>query len=150
MEKLYIIAGQKQAKFFIYDVDQKGLRFIHLLDNPLGDVKRSELIRKEAGTGLRSTSRNSTARYAETKRHDPKEQVQIQFARSISEFMDKLTDRVKFDSITVVAEPHFLGKLRAEFSESLNKVITEWIAKDLQKASTAKLDKLLFNSHAHD
>jgi protein required for attachment to host cells len=130
----FIVASQKEVRIFIKASDRKRIELIKTLTNPLGTVKKSDLIKKEAGRGTKSIGRHmGSTHYSETKRHDPHEQAEIQFAKEIVQFLESEQLKNTFESLTVVAEPHFLGKLKAEMNDKLEQSVTNWIKKDLQK-----------------
>jgi protein required for attachment to host cells len=77
--------------------------------------------------------------YSETKRHDPHEEAALQFAKKVTDFLESEYRKKKFKSLTVVAEPHFLGKLRAAMEPAVQEHVTEWIKKDLLKTPQKEL-----------
>lgn len=135
----FIVASQKEVRIFIKTSDRKQIRLLRSLTNPLGTVKKRALIKKEAGRGVKSMGRVGSVSYSQPKRHDPHEEAVIQFARQISQFLESERLKKRFDSLTVVAEPHLLGKIRAELSAQLRSSVTDWIKKDLQKTPQKNL-----------
>ena len=81
--------------------------------------------------------------YSQRKRRDPHEEAVAQFAREAVQFLEKELLKKNFQSLTLVAEPHLLGIIRAEMSASLKKTVTDWMKKDLQKTPKNKLASFL-------
>lgn len=139
----FVVASQKEARIFIRTSDRKQLKLLESLTNPLGTVKRRDLIRKEAGQGVKSIGRVGSVSYSQPKRHDPHEDAVIQFAKKISQFLESERLKKNFESLTVVAEPRLLGKIRTEMKNDLQKAVTSWLKKDLQKTPKKNLVEFL-------
>ncbi|MBS1972611.1 MAG: host attachment protein [Bdellovibrionales bacterium] len=136
----FVVASQKEVRIFIKTSDRSKIELIKTVTNPLGTVKKRDLIRKEAGRGTKSLGGHlGSTHYTEGKRHDPHEEAEIQFAKEIAQFLE--TERLKnsFSSMTLVAEPHFLGKVKAEMGNKLQESVTDWIKKDLQKTPQSEI-----------
>lgn len=139
----FMVVSQKEARVFVKAPDRRQIKLVKSLTNPLGMVKRRDLIRKQAGRGVKSIGRVGSVSYSERKRLDPRDGALIQFAREISSFLKSETLKKSFKSFTVVAEPHFLGILRSKMSKKLKKSVTSWIKKDLQKTPNRNLAEFL-------
>lgn len=146
----FVVASQKEARVFIKTSDRKQLRLLKSLTNPLGTVKRRELIRKKAGRGVKSIGRVGAVSYSNLKRNDPHDEAIIQFAKEISHFLESEKLKKNFDSLTVVAEPHLLGKIRTEMRDGLQSTVTDWIKKDLQKTPKKALTDFLLPEATHN
>lgn len=129
----YIVASQKEARIFIKTSDTKQLKLLKTLTNPLGSEKKSTLIKKQAGKGVKTIGNTGTIHYSNLKRLDPHEEAIIQFAKSVSKFLEEKKVKKSFDSLTIVAEPHLLGRLKSEMSNDLLSTVSSWLKKDLQK-----------------
>lgn len=134
-----VVSNQKEAKIFVKTNERQRLKLLEVLVNPLSGEKRSALIRKQAGRGVKSIGRICSISYSEPKRHDPLEEASIQFAKQFADFLQKEKFKNRFSSVTIVAEPRFLGKLRSVMSSKLKASVVEWIRKDLQKTPKAML-----------
>ena len=141
----FVVANQKQAKIFIENRETHHLQFFQSLKNPLGDETRRSLIRKESGQGLKSVGTRSAVRYTEGKRHDPVEMASLQFARSICDYLRGEKMKNSFLSLTMIAEPHFMGKLRAQMPSALQEHVVDWVNKDLLKTPQDKLSQMLLH-----
>ena len=140
---LFVVASQKEVRVFIQTSDKKQLRPLKSLVNPLAAIRKRDLIRKQAGRGMKSIGRVGSVGYSEPKRHDPHEEAINQFAKKISQFLESERHKLSFKSLAVVAEPHLLGKIRSEMSDELQRSVTNWIKKDLQKTSQKALAEFL-------
>jgi protein required for attachment to host cells len=145
----FVVASQKTVKI-LEEGKSKGrssgrkkFKLIKSLDNPLGRLRNRELIRKQAGRGTRSMGSAGSHHHSETKRHDPHEQAAIQFARELVRYLEIERQHKKFKSLTIVAEPHFLGKIKAEMGAKLTQTIESWIQKDLLKTPQNELTEFL-------
>lgn len=139
----FIVASQKEARIFTKTSNRRQLKLLKTLTNPLGSEKRAALIRKQAGRGVKSIGRVGFVSYSEPKRHDPHEQAVKQFAKDISHFLESEKLKNHFDSLTVIAEPRLLGKIRKEMRSDFQELVMDWVKRDLQKTPTKKLTDFL-------
>ncbi len=142
----YLVASQKMVKVFTEVPSKKSfnrLKILKTLDNPLGRERNRELVRKQAGRGVRWAGGSTSLHYTHTKRHDPHEEASLQFASQVADFL-KSDKRLKnFKSLTVVAEPSFMGKLKSAMGPRLGNSVVDWIQKDLIKTPQRKLMAML-------
>lgn len=139
----YIVASQIEARIFVRTSERPQLKLLQALPNPLGRVKKRDLIRKQAGHGVKSLGRLGAAHYSEPKRHDPHEEAMNQFAKEIVQFLERGKFKKSFNSLSIIAEPHLLGKIRSEMKTDLKESVVQWIKKDWQKTPMNKLIDLL-------
>ncbi|MGE3757206.1 MAG: host attachment protein, partial [Pseudobdellovibrionaceae bacterium] len=140
LEHWFIIASQKTVRILIEVQGSNKFKQIKVLDNPLGRERNRALIRKQAGRGIKSMGRVATVYYSQTKRHDPHEEAALQFSREIAKFLEVEKQKKSVGSLTIVAEPHFLGKIKNSLSPDVKKIVVGWIKKDLQKKSQEDLN----------
>lgn len=138
----YVVANREAVKIFIQNSDLRRLKQIKELNYSLGGAKRSALVRKQAGRGMKRGGGRTLGRFSIIK-HDPKEDVAIQFARKISLFLERERARFHFGSLTVVAEPRFLGKIRKAMGSEVKKCVKTWLARDLNKTPIKELPSFL-------
>ena len=134
----FVVASQKTVRIFAEVPHKNRLEQLIEFDNPLGRERNRALVRKQAGHGVKSVGRGSV-HYSEKKRHEPHEEAAQQFAKKIADFFESEFREKKFNSLTIVAEPNFLGKLRASMEPHIQKLVTEWIKKDLLKTAQKEL-----------
>lgn len=139
----FVIVNREKAKIYIEDAETKELRLLKLIQNPLGLEKRSALFHKDAGMGVRSIGTRGSVRHMEGKRTDPEEDASLQFARELCKELWLSLQRKDFENLTIVAEPHFLGKIKAEMNPHLEKSVINWLRKDLQKIPDSELGEFL-------
>ncbi|MEI8027183.1 MAG: host attachment protein [Pseudomonadota bacterium] len=139
----YIVADKKVARIFVKVPENSQLKLLQSLTNPLGTARRRDLIKKQAGRGVKSTGHTSSINYSIPKRHDPDEDAITQFSRELARFLESEKLKRNFDSMSVIASPHLLGKVKAEMSPALKQYVTNWIKKDLQKYPSKKLSDFL-------
>ncbi len=142
----YVVANKKEARIFVKATEHSQLKLLQSLTNPLGNVKKRDLIKKPAGRGVKSIGHTGSINYSIPKRHDPHEDAITQFSRELARFLEGEKLKRSFDSISVIAAPHLLGKVKAEMSPALKKYVTNWIKKDLQKCPPHKLSHFLIPS----
>ena len=141
----FVVASQKTVYIFSEAGTGGELRLVKELDNPLGRERNRALIRKEAGRGIKTSGRVGAVHYSERKRHDPHEEAAVQFAKKTVEFLESEERRGSFKSLTVAAEPRFLGKIKAAMRPETEKLVVEWLRKDLLKVPKADLARRLLS-----
>lgn len=138
----FVVASQKTVKIFTEVPSRNRLKEVKNFDNPLGRERVSGLAHKEAGRGVKSVGLG-VVRYSERKRRNPHEEAAIQFAREVSQFLASELQKKKYESLTVVAEPHFIGKLKAAMSPEVRTLVEEWKKKNLLKLSDKELSSII-------
>jgi protein required for attachment to host cells len=141
----FVVAGQKTAKIFVETGLPKKLRLLKMIKNPLGGLKRSELLRKKAGVGVKSVGGRGSVHIVHTKRHDPLEEATNQFAKEVAQYLRSENLQKHIDELTIAAESKFLGKLKSELSGAMNGLEVEWIKKDFQNTPQKELGQILLN-----
>ncbi len=137
----FVVASQKTAKIFTEAPKGGQLKLLKLFDNPLGRERNRALVGKQAGHGVKSMGRAGAVRYSEPKRHEPHELAASQFARQIVQFLEEEKKKRNYESLTVIAEPHFLGKLRSEMkprTETSGSIGSKKICKKFQLGNCLK------------
>lgn len=124
----YVVASQDTLKILIQDEDHPDLQILHKLEEPIAKESRN--------------------RFNPPKRGDTHQTAALDFARTISAFLQLELQKKSFHTLTVAAEPRFLGKLRRELTPQVLKTVTQWVRKDLQKTPVHNLPKLLLEATA--
>ena len=70
---------------------------------------------------------------------DPKERAATQFAREVVEQLKSGLNGRRFEQLTVVASPHFLGLLREQMDDVLARTVKHEIIKDLTREDATSL-----------
>ena len=139
----FVVADQRVARFFTEEAN-KELKMHKILKNSLSNLRRRDLVRHEAGTGMKSLGGRGSAHFREAK-NDPIEEASMQFAREIVHFLKKQQLQKKFTVLTIVAEPHFLGKIRSSMDMPLKNIVKKWIKKDLHKVPSVEFSSRLLS-----
>ena len=149
----YIVADQRIANIYTEVPRTSGVRsvknfkLIKAIENPLGTTKTRDLLHQEKGMGVKSLGHHGiAARYAETKRRDPHEEAAEQFAKEVVIFLQKERIKKSFQDLTIVAEPHFIGKLRSAMDRRIQNCVARWVRKDLQHVTRSRLADILTKS----
>lgn len=69
------------------------------------------------------------------KRTEPKKREAQEFARELARYLDAARVQGEFRSLSIVAEPSFLGLLRAELDEGTRELVAQEVAKNLTRRS---------------
>ena len=85
----------------------------------------------------------TTGRHAMARPNDTKKQSAAAFAKSISDHLAARQNKKDFDRLVLIAEPSFLGHLRAALPKRTANVVTAEIPKDLTRAKNPELVKQL-------
>ncbi len=139
----FLVASQKEVRIFTEVKERNCIKQIAKLENPLGRERNRALVKKEAGTGIKTIGRTGIVQYSQKKRNEPHEEASLQFARVIAKFLKKEHLKKNFLTLSVIAEPHFIGKIKSAMKVEEKKCVTDWIKKDLQKTPKLKLQNIL-------
>lgn len=140
----FVIASQNVVKIFADASEKNRLTPIKILKNPLGRVKNRELIKKNSGMGITASGGKSSLFYSEAKRQTPHDDAAKDFARQIIQYLEAEFEKHNYKTLTIVAEPHFLGKIRLTMDSKMLRLVNTWIRKDLEKTPQSQLPKHLF------
>jgi len=123
-----LIAHRAGARLFENTGPGKGLQRVEQIDHPEGRLKNGEINADKPG---RAFDKVGGGRHSMSKEHEPKEQVAIQFAKSLGERLDKGRTDHRYEKLVLVAEARFLGELRATLSPQTAALVSASIDKDL-------------------
>ncbi|MEB3702883.1 host cell attachment protein [Candidatus Bealeia paramacronuclearis] len=133
-----LVADGARGRFF--QKKPEGILHIDGFDFVAENLKDQELTHDKPGRGFESAN---PARHAYQPRVDPHENQKVQFAKRLSEFVNKAREKGEFDELVLVTPPKILGELRNHLGkDSLSKVTSE-IAKDVSKFSDHELNHYL-------
>ena len=141
----YVVGNQLELNVYTESSQRGKLKLVKAFKNSLGKEKKSAMIRNTAGMGIVSGGRTGRGahRYMQAQRTDPREEAALQFSREVGGYLDKMGKLKEYSSLTVVAEPKFLGKLRSSMAPATEKKVSTWLKKDLCKAPKSKLQAAL-------
>jgi protein required for attachment to host cells len=96
-------------------------------------------------SGGRGQSGDASAhgRHAMEPSSDPQRHAEYEFARDLSEHLEKAANRHRFDHLVLVAAPKILGDLRNLLPKTVHGKIVAEVSKDLTKIPTRDLGRHL-------
>jgi protein required for attachment to host cells len=148
METTWIVtADAGRARFFAESDPSQPLKEIEDMVNELGRMRASEIYTDGVGPTAGTRSIHDTGGQVPNKQYEPptspEEQARISFAKAISGFLLKAHNERQFQRLVIVAEPKFLGFLRAALDPHLKPLISKEINKDLTHANGHELREQL-------
>jgi len=135
-----LVAHRSGARLFENKGPGKGIALLQNLDHPAGKLKPQEIDSDKPG---RSFDRGGLGRHAYSNEHTPTEHVAEQFAKQLAELLDDGRNQQRFARLVLVAEPRFLGNLRAALNAQTAALITATLDKDLGGTNDRDLPKHL-------
>lgn len=123
-----LVAHRAGARLFETGDPVHGLRLVRAIEHPDGRKRNFDINSDRPG---RSFARVGGARHAMGKDHSPTEQVALRFARRLADLLEKARVRNRFGQLVLVAEPRFLGEIRAALSAPALALVVAEIDKDL-------------------
>lgn len=131
-----LVAHRGGARLFENTGPGKGLQRLDHIDHPEGRLKNGELNADRPGRVFDSFG---AGRHSMSKEHEPKEQLAIQFAKRLGSLLDKGRASNHFHQLVLVANPRFLGELRAALPAHTAARVTATLDKDLAGVSDHEL-----------
>lgn len=129
MKKTWIlIAHRAGARIFENDGPGTGLKPVETIAHPKGRLENKALGSDKPG---RSFDSHGAGRHALGKEHDPAETVAQEFAHSLAARLDAGRTKHAYTKLVLVAEPRFLGMLRAALSPHTAALVSAALDRDL-------------------
>lgn len=129
MKKTWILVAHRSgARLFGNDGPGKGLRIVQEIANPDGKLKTQAITSDRPG---RTSDSQGTHHSYGKELHDPKEHVAQQFARQLAGVLNDGRNQHCYDQLVLVADPRFLGELRAALDHPTAALVTATLNKDL-------------------
>jgi len=122
------VAHRGGARIFENNGPGKGLQRVDVVDHPEGRLKNVEINSDKPGRAFDSFG---GGRHSMGKEHEPTEEVARQFALSLAEKVHLGRTQNRFDRLVLVAEPRFLGVLRAALDSPTASLVSATLGKDL-------------------
>lgn len=139
----FVVVNRKSAKIFEVAHRPDSLTWLKTLRNPLGTAKNKVMSTDKPGYG-RSKYAAIKSPHALTRERDPHEDIAIEFAKKIAQFLKNHKLENNFMSLTIAAEPHMMGLVKKALTQDKVKVPIKWLRKDLEKMTTEKLEVMFF------
>jgi len=123
-----LVAHRAGARIFENTGPGQGLRLLDTISNPDGRLKNGEINSDRPG---RAFDKLGGGRHSMSKEHEPTEQLAIEFAKRLGETLDNGRTHSLFGHLVLVAEPRFLGELRAALPAHTASLVSATVGKDL-------------------
>lgn len=129
MNKTWIlIAHRAGARIFENDGPGTGLKHVDAIAHPEGRLEDKALGSDKPG---RSFDSHGPGRHALGKEHGPAETVAQEFAHALAARLDAGRTQHAYGKLVLVAEPRFLGMLRAALTPQTAALVSAAVEKDL-------------------
>lgn len=136
-----IVASRKSAKVFTRSTREPQLKYLETIKNSLGRTRNKEMMTDKPGIS-RNKFIGASGVHSMTGEKNPHEDATKEFSKVIAKFISKHQLSGDYDELTIAAEPHMLGLLKAETNSVGGNEKFKWIAKDLEKFPTSKLEEV--------
>ena len=128
-----VVANSAEARFYTGPSPVGTLTEVGQLTNETARKKEQDLVTDKPGR-MRDDGQGRSAM-----ERDVMEEEVSAFARQVSDYLDKSRAEGKFGTLSIVAEPRFLGHLRKQLQDATSEIVLEEVAKnvdtkDLEKA----------------
>ena len=123
-----LVAHRGGARLFENKGPGKGMNLLHDIPHPEGRLKNKDIGADKPG---RSFDSRGQSRHSLSKEQDPTTHVAEQFAKQLSTLLDDGRSHQRYAKLVLVAEPRFLGNLRAALSSPTAALVTATVDKDL-------------------
>ncbi len=123
-----LVAHRGGARVFENKGPGKGLDLLHDIPHPEGRLKNKDIGADKPG---RSFDSRGQGRHSLSSEQEATEHLAEQFAKHLGTLLDDGRHRQRYSKLVLVAEPRFLGSLRAALSSSTAALVTATLGKDL-------------------
>jgi protein required for attachment to host cells len=142
-KKWLVVMGRKSAKIFSVSDKKESIKWLKTMKNPLGGERNRVMRDDKPGMSIGKFKGNSSP-HALTGGKDPHEDVAVEFAKKVGEFIKTNNEEEEFATLTIAAESHMLGLIKQTFRKEKIKINVEWVPKDLNKLTNKKIEKIVF------
>lgn len=140
MKTWIAVINKTEARFFeAKNLQATDLKFVSKLENPRGRLRAGDINADKPGYFAGSPTHGGSM----TSNQSPVDRVAQVFAKEIAEHLERHFLKNDFAQLTLIVEPHFLGKIRAALSKDLAAAVNREIPKDLRKVSVEQLRERL-------
>lgn len=142
MEKTWIVvADSSHARIFSAANRVKPLTAVTEFSFPESRLRDQDIYSDRPGRLFESANESRSA----IEPPDIREQQHHAFAREICEALDAGRNRQRFDALMIVAPPAFLGALRQNMNDQLEKMVDKSVQKNLVNVEETRLREYLFD-----
>lgn len=135
-----LTANRSGATLFEGDEKGKAIHRLQDIPHPKGRLQNKEIDADKPGRAFDSIGQG---RHGMGTAHEPTEEVAIQFARILAELLSKGRTTHAYEKLILVAEPKFLGLLRAALDSHTAALVVKTVNKDLPEVSEKDLANYL-------
>lgn len=140
--KWIVVADAAQARIFHRIKQGSVLEQEHVLTHPESKAHPGDLRTGGKGEVIESTSAASHQSDPQTSTMEKHADI---FASEVAEFLRKRRAAGKYDSLVLVAEPQFLGRLRDNLDNATLQIVDKDIDKDWTQHDVRQIARLLEN-----
>ena len=133
----YLVANRAEARIY-QDRPKHGFEFVQRMENPEGKMSESELDSDRPGRSF-SSARGASISHSLDQTAIRHETVAKRFAAMLAKVLESSVREGKFSELVLVAEPHFLGLLRAAIPASVRDRIGHEINREFAQGSDLAL-----------
>jgi len=135
-----LVAHRGGARIFENKGPGKGLNLLHDIPHPEGRLKNKDIGADKPG---RSIDSHGPGRHSLSSEQEPTAHVTEQFAKQLSTMLDDGRHQQLYGKLVLVAEPRFLGSLRAALSTPTAALVMATVGKDLGSVELHNMPKHL-------
>lgn len=139
-ESWIVVANRSRCRFFSQTKRHGPLTETAAFASPAARLKDQDLFSDRPG---RSFDSAGEGRHAMSSPTEPEEQLALRFAKDIAEQLDAARNKHALEQLVLVAEPRFLGHLRAALGKPLKDLVAAEINKDLTEQDTETIRQRL-------
>ena len=141
MAKTWILVAHRGgARLFEHHGREQDVALLQALDHPAGKLKNRDIGSDKHG---RSFDSRGEGRHAYSSEESPTAHIAEQFARQLAAQLEDGRVHGRYDRLVLVAEPRFLGMLRAELTPPTAALVAAELDKDLDDIEARDLPKHL-------
>jgi len=137
-----LIAHRGGARLFENNGPGKGMALLENILHPEGRLKNGEINTDKSGRSFDSFSR----RHGMSQDQEATDQVATVFAKHLGDRLDKARTQNRYARLVMVADPRFLGELRATLTKNTAALVSATLDKDLGGVEDRDLPKFLENT----
>jgi protein required for attachment to host cells len=135
-----LTANRSSASLFESDWPGKSMRRIQDIPHPQGRIQNSDVDTDKPGRSFTSFGKS---RHAMSTEQEPTEHIAQQFALDLAELLNKGRAAHAYDKLVLMAEPKFLGILRAALDANTAALVIQTVNKELPDVKEEDLAKYL-------
>ncbi|MBI1861531.1 MAG: host attachment protein [Deltaproteobacteria bacterium] len=146
-----VVAHRSLAQVFEHSERRSGLKMVREFPYPKGRMKGKDLLSDRPGRSFDSHSKargghqTGGPRHSMSSRESPANQGITVLSERVANWLETARQKSQYDELILVAEPHFLGRLKSHFSRQTTRLITEEREKDYSWLKRPQLESRLLS-----